>query len=138
PTTGIAMRLGGRLAAATAVLEDMERRHRPAADALRDWGLSHRFAGSAHRSAVGNGVYDALRRRRTASWLLGEETARAQAFGGLLLNGHTMAGLAQALEGDRFAPPPPVAAEIAAASRDPADAPDAVRAELPDWCVPHV
>ena len=43
------MRLGGRLAAAIEILDDMGRRHRPAADALKDWGLSHRFAGSADR-----------------------------------------------------------------------------------------
>ena len=46
------MRLGGRLAAAIEVLSDMEKRHRPAADALKDWGLSHRFAGSGDRAAI--------------------------------------------------------------------------------------
>ena len=40
------MRLGGRLAAAIEVLDDIARRHRPVADALKDWGLSHRFAGA--------------------------------------------------------------------------------------------
>ncbi|MER2633970.1 MAG: MFS transporter, partial [Rhizobiaceae bacterium] len=60
------MRLGGRLAAAIEVLDDIERRRRPAADALKDWGLSHRFAGAGDRAAIGNIVYDALRRRRSA------------------------------------------------------------------------
>jgi 16S rRNA (cytosine967-C5)-methyltransferase len=133
------MRLGGRLAAAIEVLDDMQRRHRPAADALKDWGLSHRFAGSADRAAIGNIVYDALRRRRSAGWLLDAETARAQAFGALLLYGHTPDSLAVALEGDRFAPSPLDAAErAAAAQRKLADAPDAVRADLPDWCVPLI
>ena len=44
------MRLGGRLAGAIEVLEDIEKRKRPVADALKDWGLSHRFAGSGDRS----------------------------------------------------------------------------------------
>ncbi|MBE0692347.1 MAG: MFS transporter, partial [Aquamicrobium sp.] len=79
------MRLGGRLAAAIDVLEDIERRHRPAADALKDWGLSHRFAGSGDRAAVGNIVYDALRRKRSAGWLLDAETPRALGFGALAL-----------------------------------------------------
>ena len=57
------MRLGGRLAAAIEVLEDIGRRHRPVADALKDWGLSHRFAGGGDRAAIGNIVYDALRHR---------------------------------------------------------------------------
>ncbi|RUX77794.1 MFS transporter, partial [Mesorhizobium sp. M7A.F.Ca.CA.004.08.2.1] len=43
------MRLGGRLAAAIEVLEDIGRRHRPVADALKDWGLSHRFAGGGQQ-----------------------------------------------------------------------------------------
>jgi 16S rRNA (cytosine967-C5)-methyltransferase len=43
---------GARLAAAIEVLVDLETRRRPAADALKDWGLSHRFAGSGDRAAI--------------------------------------------------------------------------------------
>jgi 16S rRNA (cytosine967-C5)-methyltransferase len=132
------MRLGGRLAAAIEVLEDIDGRHRPAADALRDWGLSHRFAGAGDRAAIGNIVYDALRRRRSASWLFGEETARMRAFGALLLDGGMdVHALNASLEGDRFAPVPLSESEIDhARDRRLADAPDAVRADCPDWCVP--
>lgn len=134
------MRLGGRLAAAIEVLSDMEARHRPAADALRDWGLSHRFAGAGDRAAIGNIVYDALRRRRSAGWVLGDDTARAAAFGALLLEwGETVESLDAALDGDRFAPEPLTAAEKSAiASRPLAQAPDAVRADVPDWCVDNL
>jgi 16S rRNA (cytosine967-C5)-methyltransferase len=130
------MRLGGRLAAAIEVLSDMEKRHRPAADALKDWGLSHRFAGAGDRAAIGNIVYDALRRRRSASWLLGQETPRAAAFGALLLEwGESAESLDRTLDGDRFAPEPLSEAEKAEiASRTLAEAPDAVRADAPDWC----
>ena len=101
------MRLGGRLAAAIDVLEDIERRHRPAADALKDWGLSHRFAGAGDRAAIGNIVYDALRSKRSAGWLLGADTPRALGFGALLLEwNQTPQILNDALEGDKFAPPP--------------------------------
>ena len=62
------MRLGGRVQAAIEVLEDMEARKRPASEALKDWGLSHRFAGSGDRSTIGNLVYDALRRQASAAW----------------------------------------------------------------------
>ena len=131
------MRLGGRLAAAIEVLEDIGRRHRPAADALKDWGLSHRFAGGGDRAAIGNIVYDALRRRRSAGWLLDGDTPRAVGFGALLLEwGQTPQTLNAALEGDRFAPEPLSGAEIQAASRSLADAPDVVRADCPDWCAP--
>jgi 16S rRNA (cytosine967-C5)-methyltransferase len=132
------MRLGGRLAAAIEVLEDIDRRHRPAADALRDWGLSHRFAGGGDRAAIGNIVYDALRRKRSAAWLLGEDTSRAIGFGALLLEWRqTPEALNAALAGDRFAPPPLTEPELKAlADRKLDGAPPAIRADCPDWCVP--
>lgn len=132
------MRLGGRLAAAIEVLEDIGRRHRPVADALKDWGLSHRFAGGGDRAAIGNIVYDALRHKRSAGWLLGQDTPRAIGFGALLLEwGQTAQSLNEALDGDKFAPPLLSAAELQAiADHRLAAAPDAVRADVPDWCEP--
>jgi 16S rRNA (cytosine967-C5)-methyltransferase len=132
------MRTGGRLAAAIEVLSDIQTRHRPAADALKDWGLSHRFAGAGDRGAIGNIVYDALRRRRSAAHLFGSDTPRALAFGALFLEwGETPEGLNAALAGDRFAPAPLDEAEIAAIAANALDtAPDAVRADVPDWCAP--
>lgn len=132
------MRLGGRLAAAIEVLDDIERRHRPAADALRDWGLSHRFAGAADRAAIGNIVYDALRRRRSAGWLFDSDEGRALAYGALVLEWNMDgAALNQAFDGDRFAPEILSARELELlATRSLSDAPDAVRADCPDWCVP--
>ena len=134
------MRLGGRLAAAIEVLDDIERRHRPAGDALRDWGLSHRFAGSGDRAAIGNVVYDALRRKRSAGWLLDDASSRALAFGALILEwGMDGAAINQALDGDRFAPAPLDEAELSMLSaRALTDAPAAVRVDCPDWCVPLV
>ncbi|MCV3205377.1 RsmB/NOP family class I SAM-dependent RNA methyltransferase [Mesorhizobium sp. YC-39] len=132
------MRLGGRLAAAIEVLEDISRRHRPVADALKDWGLSHRFAGGGDRAAIGNIVYDALRRKRSAGWLLGEDTPRATGFGALLLEwDQTAQSLNGALDGDKFAPPLLSGDELkTVADRRLADAPAAVRADIPDWCEP--
>jgi len=132
------MRLGGRLAAAIDVLEEIARRHRPAADALKDWGLSHRFAGSGDRAAIGNIVYDALRRKRSAGWLFDADTPRALGFGALLVEWReTPEGLNAALDGDRFAPPPLSEAEIdLAKTRRLEDAPPEVRADIPDWCAP--
>ena len=39
------MRLPGRIAAAIDVLAEIEARHRPVSEALKDWGLDNRFAG---------------------------------------------------------------------------------------------
>ncbi len=134
------MRMGGRLAAAMEVLEDIGRRHRPAAESLRDWGLSHRFAGGGDRAAIGNIVYDALRRRRSAGWLLDADTSRAVAFGALLLEwGETASSLNQALDGDKFAPPPLDETELRTISeRMATEAPPEVRADCPDWCIPLI
>lgn len=134
------MRLGGRLAAAIEVLADIGKRHRPASDALRDWGLNHRFAGAGDRAAIGNIVYDALRRKRSAAWLLDSDEPRAAALGALVLGtGRDGASIAAALEGDRFAPAQLDDGEIAALRAERlAAAPDAVRADCPDWCVPLV
>lgn len=134
------MRMGGRLAAAIEVLEDIGRRHRPAAEALKDWGLSHRFAGGGDRAAIGNIVYDALRRRRSAGWLFDADTPRAVAFGALLLEwGETAQSLNLALDGDKFAPEPLDEAELRTlAARMASEVPQEVRADCPDWCVPLI
>ena len=54
---------------------------RPAPDTLKDWGLSHRFAGSGDRAAIAGLVYDALRRRASSAWLMGDEAPRAVVLG---------------------------------------------------------
>lgn len=133
------MRLGGRLQAAIEIVEEMERRRRPAADALKDWGLSHRFAGSGDRAAIGNLVYDALRRKRSASALMGAETARAMTIGALLLeHSETPESLDRILEGDRYAPAPLQTEERAAIAAFVAERlPAPVRADIPDWCAGH-
>jgi 16S rRNA (cytosine967-C5)-methyltransferase len=61
---------GARVAAAIEVLTDIDARRRPAADALKDWGLSHRFAGSGDRSAIAGLLYDAMRRRASSAYLM--------------------------------------------------------------------
>lgn len=71
------MRLPGRLAAAIEVLTEVETRHRPVAEALKGWGLANRFAGAGDRSAIGNLVYDVLRRRASHAWSMASDDARA-------------------------------------------------------------
>lgn len=131
------MRLGGRLAAAIEVLSEIEARHRPAIEALKDWGISHRFAGSGDRAAIGNLVYDALRWRLSTSWLMGEETPRALVLGTAARHGGGSNGLAQRLADDPHAPDQLTPSELERLDRvDIQTAPDNVRAEVPDWLVP--
>ena len=75
------MRLSGRISAAIEVLTEIADRHRPASEALKDWGKAHRFAGSSDRHAIGTLVYDALRKRNSLSHRMGSSTARALAIG---------------------------------------------------------
>ena len=133
------MRLSGRIAAAAEVLADMESRHRPAADALRDWGMSHRFAGAGDRSAIGNLVYDALRRRLSIGWRMGGDTAWHLAVGAAVFEwGEDPRSLNAQFAEDRHAPEA-ISDDLAAAMEvaDLASAPDHVRAEVPEWIAPQ-
>ncbi|WP_026597243.1 RsmB/NOP family class I SAM-dependent RNA methyltransferase [Methylobacterium sp. 77] len=129
-----------RLSAAIEVLADIAGRRRPAADALKDWGLAHRFAGSGDRAAIASLVYDALRRRASAAWVMGEETPRAILIGMLRLQhglaAPTIAGL---FSGERFAPDPLTDAErTAIAEGSLSDAPAHVAGDVPDWILPSL
>lgn len=132
------MRLGGRLGGAIDVLRDIDERKRPVADALKDWGLGHRFAGSGDRAAIGNIVYDALRKRLSHAWLMDDEGPVALAYAVLLRQWeYSSEALSAEFADDRFAPPPLSDANLSAfASRNLADAPSHVQGDIPDWIQP--
>lgn len=124
-----------RLSAAIEILDDIFQRRRPAVDALKDWGLSHRFAGSKDRRAIGDLVYDALRRRASSAFAAGGEDGRAVLLGLFRLHrGHDVAAIERLIAGERFAPAPLSDVERARLSEDPlSGAPDAVRGDYPEW-----
>ena len=129
-----------RLSAAIEVLAEIEARRRPAADALKDWGLSHRFAGSGDRAAIAGLVYDALRRKSSAAWLMGEATPRASLLGMLRrergLDAQAMAALCN---GSRHAPPPLSDREAAALAHDAlTGAPAHIEGDYPEWLDSHL
>src|SRR5207245_4991944 len=85
-------------------------------------------------------VFDALRRRSSAAYLMGASTPRAILLGALRLErGMSLDSIARLADGVRHAPPPPdhaeAAARAAAALRD--DAPAHVRRDYPDWLDPY-
>ncbi|MEM8878086.1 MAG: RsmB/NOP family class I SAM-dependent RNA methyltransferase [Pseudomonadota bacterium] len=132
------MRPGGRLAAAIEVLADIETRRRPAADALRDWGLSHRFAGSGDRAAIGNLVYDALRWRASSAWSMGNDSPRALALSAFRRGWVSdVAEINAAIEADAHAPDQLSDDEQVRLTNIAvdglADAPDWVRGDYPEW-----
>ena len=132
------MRLGGRVAGAIDVLADIEARRRPVADALKDWGLAHRFAGSGDRAAIGNIVYDALRMRLSHAFIMDDDSAVALAYAVLLRQwGYSPETLTADFADDRFAPPVLTEAHVAAfSSRKLEDAPLHVQGDIPDWVQP--
>jgi 16S rRNA (cytosine967-C5)-methyltransferase len=130
------MRLPGQIAAAIEVLAETDSRHRPAAEALKDWGLSHRFAGSGDRASIGNLVYDALRKRSSLAWRMGGDTPWHLALGVAIFEwGETPAALNAAFAEDRHAPTQ-IPETFAAA--DLSNAPGHIRADIPGWLAPHL
>jgi 16S rRNA (cytosine967-C5)-methyltransferase len=124
-----------RVAAAIEVLADVEARRRPAVDALKDWGLARRFAGSGDRAAIASLVYDALRRKSSSAWLMGESSPRGVMIGALRqLRDLDEAGVSALFSGEGHAPPPLSEAERERLRNgDLAGAPDPVRGDYPDW-----
>jgi 16S rRNA (cytosine967-C5)-methyltransferase len=130
---------GARASAATEILADIADRKRPAADALKDWGLAHRFAGSGDRAAIGNLVFDALRRRASSAYAMGNDNPRALVLRTLVSSwGMAPEPVAALADGSRFAPPPLSAEELAGLNRElPADAPAFIRGDYPEWLDPQ-
>jgi 16S rRNA (cytosine967-C5)-methyltransferase len=138
-TEQIHMTPAARIQAAIEVLTDLIERKRPAPDALKDWGLSHRFAGSKDRASIASLVYDALRRRSSAAWLMGTETPRTVMAGSLRLQrGMDPAGVAGLFSGERHAPEPLSDEEKARLAGSLNDAPEHVRADAPEWIWPSM
>ena len=131
---------GARLAAAIEVLSDIGARRRPATDTLKDWGLSHRFAGSGDRAGIAGLVYDALRRRASSAFLMGEDTPRAVALGMLVRErGLDPDAVAQLASGAGYAPPPLTDAERGRlGATDLSGAPSHVRGDYPEWLDPYL
>jgi 16S rRNA (cytosine967-C5)-methyltransferase len=126
----------GRLSAAIEVLTEVLARHKPVRLALKAWGDGARYAGSKDRAFVSGLVLDALRKRRSLGWRMGEESPRAAALGVLAFEwGWSGGDVAAAAAGEPHGPGALSEAEAAAISapRRLGDAPAAVRGDYPDW-----
>lgn len=128
-----------RISAAIEVLADIGTRRRPAPEALKDWGIAHRFAGSSDRAAIAGLVYDALRRRASSAVVMGDDAPRAIMLGMLRLERKLAPDeIARLCDGARFAPPSLSDTERAhLATADLSDAPAHVAGDYPDWLDPH-
>ena len=129
-----------RLSAAIEIIETIEAQRAPAAKALKDWGGTHRFAGSGDRAAIAGLVWDVLRRRASSAWIMDEDTPRARVLGMLHLERKLDTDAIAALcDGGRFAPSPLSEAERAAlTSRSLEAAPTPVAGDYPEWLDPYL
>jgi 16S rRNA (cytosine967-C5)-methyltransferase len=124
-----------RLAAAIEVFAAIESERRPAADALKSWGLAHRFAGSGDRAAIAGLVYDALRRRASSAWLMDDDAPRAVLFG-MLKRERAMPidAIAKLADGSKYAPEALSDRERARLETATLDAaPPHVAGDYPEW-----
>jgi 16S rRNA (cytosine967-C5)-methyltransferase len=129
-----------RAAAAIEVLTDIESRRRPASDAMKDWGLSHRFAGSGDRAAISGLVYDALRKKSSSAWIMGAQGPRAEMLGALRqthdLDDEAIAAL---FSGEGHAPAKLTEAESERlAAADLSGATSHVLGDFPEWLAPQL
>lgn len=120
-----------RIAAAAGVLDQILA-GQPAERMLTNWARGARYAGSKDRAAVRDLVYDAIRRRRSLAWLGGAETGRGLMLGLLRAADTDPSTL---MTGQGHALPQPTPEE---AGRPFAEAPRAVRLDLPDWLLPSL
>ncbi|QGZ95516.1 RsmB/NOP family class I SAM-dependent RNA methyltransferase [Terricaulis silvestris] len=129
------MRHGARQQAAIEILSTLENQRRPASDAVKDWMLSHRFAGSKDRAEIGDLVFGALRWKQSSAWRMGADDPRAWVWGALRWGfGREAEWIEQSCYDDPHAPPPPTEAERAALSGATLDgAPAHVRGDYPEW-----
>jgi 16S rRNA (cytosine967-C5)-methyltransferase len=131
------MRLAGRVSAAIDVLTGIFERHRPASEALKDWGKAHRFAGSTDRHAIGTLVYDVLRRRNSFAFRMGQGTPRALALAALKDAWGLSVDAIAAMAEEQHGPGALTVEERASLSQAlPADMPLSVAGDLPEWLAP--
>ncbi len=128
------MQPGARLQAAVEVLSQVFR-GRSASIVLADWGRSHRFAGSADRSWIGNLVYDCLRRKQSLAYAMKVDTPRAIVLGALRYSWNLpLTEISSACTGEGFdAAPISPEEEKGLSGADISNAPPWVQGDYPEW-----
>jgi len=129
------MRDGGRLAAAIEVLTEIETRHFPVRMALKRWGESARYAGSKDRAFVSGLALDALRRKRSLGWMMGDDSPRGAVLGVLAHDWKWPVDRIAEAAGEEHGPGALTDAERerVASPRALDDAPPAVAGDYSDW-----
>jgi 16S rRNA (cytosine967-C5)-methyltransferase len=124
-----------RISAAIELIGTIETQRIPAAQALKEWGTSHRFAGSGDRAAISGLIWDVLRRYASSAWIMDDDSPRSRVLGMLKLErGMDVDGIAAFCDASRFAPEPLSEAERSAlTSRTLEGAPAHIAGDYPEW-----
>ena len=127
------------MTAAIEVLTDVETRHKPIRMALKNWGEGARYAGSKDRAYVSGLALDALRRRRSIGWQMGDDSPRAAILGVLAYEWDwSLDRIAEAVAEEFHGHGPLTEAERATLTTPIAlaDAPASVQGDFPAWLEP--
>ena len=138
-----------RLAAAIELIALIEGSPRKPADAIANaFFRDRRYIGSGDRKAVSERGWAILRGRRRLGWWLEKAelpvNPRLLLAASLLLEGWTIAGVAQSFSGGHFGPTPLKGPEFTALEALEGHTlthprmPQAIKLEIPDWCLPHL
>lgn len=129
------MKPAAHVSAAIEVLTDITARKRPVTDALKDWGLSHRFAGSKDRAQIASLIYDVLRKRSSLAWRMRADTPRALVIGALAATRGLGSDEIAAWFADSPHAPAPLSDDERKALTSPSfdSAPAFVRGDYPEW-----
>jgi 16S rRNA (cytosine967-C5)-methyltransferase len=106
---------------------------------MKDWGLAHRFAGSGDRAAISALVYDALRRKSSSAWIMGEPSPRAEVLGALRQTRDLgVEAIAALFTGEGHASAKLTEGEVARlTAADLSGAPSHVIGDFPEWLTPQ-
>ena len=147
---------GAQIAAATTLLEEIERGGAPADDIVGNYFRRHRFAGSSDRGGISGHIYAVLRHRAALDWWIERASgghageglpvdARSRMLAALVLaEGWTLAEVDKACDGDRFRPRPLSPGEqrlLAALTGHDLlhpEMPAHVRGNFPEWLEPYL
>jgi 16S rRNA (cytosine967-C5)-methyltransferase len=101
--------------------------------------LSHRFAGSGDRAAISALVYDALRRKSSSAWIMGEPSPRAEVLGALRQTRDLgVEAIAALFTGEGHSSAKLTEGEVARlAAADLSGAPAHVIGDFPEWLAPQ-
>lgn len=132
------MRMAGRVSAAIVILEDFERRRVPLKTALADWARGARYAGAKDRAAISGLCLDVLRRRRSLSAAMHDDSVRAAMLAHLRLHEGLTAQAVAGLAAEAPQGPGALTENEGAAVRDLEKGPAksrvlSVAADFPEW-----